>query len=310
MRTYTVESDFLEVWRRKIDKVTNTQWLSLGGITSLLLLCILLVRTLSQHSQHLTWTLVPYETQLVPLNTMVFAKRTIEIQGNVNATNIYWTPTCPKLQDLESEVIQDRIEVPHRGKQQKDFFLTKHSILEFKLEHADGQLDVAVFSSWAEEQAYERQPKENLANALKVTTIEPDQTLEFEIQAHKSDHYVFLYQGRTGQVAYATYSITRRSYNVQTQQPIPFDTRSCSYNGCSLVRNDAGCLALESTMKTRDLTLQIHVGVKHHHGWTLLVSLLPLVVALIYVKFNGRRISIVHETNFRMPEYQLVMEES
>jgi hypothetical protein len=234
MRTYTIESDFLEVWRRKIHKVSNTQWLSFGAIASLLLLCMLLVRTLPQQSQHITWTLVPYETQLLPLKAMVFAKRTIEIQGNMNNTNIYWTHTCPNLEDLESEVIQDRIDVRHRGKQQKDFFLAKESILKFKLERADGLVDVAVFSSWAEEQAYEHQPKENIANALKITTIEPHQTLEFEIQAHKADNYVFLYQGRTGQEAYATYSITRRSYNVQKLQPIPPDARSCLYNGCSL----------------------------------------------------------------------------
>jgi hypothetical protein len=291
-------------------KLTNTQCLGLGATTSLLLLGVLLLRTLPQRSQQLTWTLVPYETQVLPLSTMVFARRTLEIQGNMNATNIYWTHTCPSLEDLESEVIEDRIEVRHRSKQQKDFFLTKESILKFKLERADGQLFVAVFSSWADEQEYEHRPKENLANALKTTTIEPHQTVEFEIQAHKTDSYVFLYQGRTGQEAYATYSITRRSYNVQRLQQIPPNAKSCSYNGCSLVRNDAGCLALESTLKTRDLTLQIKVGVEHFHGWTLLVSLLPLLLALIYVKYNGRPVSSVPQTNILLLEYQLVTGES
>jgi hypothetical protein len=63
-------------------------------------------------------------------------------------------------------------------------------------------------------------------------------------------------------------------------------------------------------LKTRDLTLQVKVGVENFHSWTLLVSLIPLVVALIYVKYNGRPVSTVHHTSVLMPEYQLVMGES
>jgi hypothetical protein len=287
MRTYTVESDFREIWLERIKNVAHFPWIAIGTVGSVILLGVLLLRTIPQQSQQFTWTLGPYESQVLPLpQSMLFARRTVEVQGNADAVTLYWTRNCPTLEEYENEVLHERIEGFFQGKLQKDIFLLKNSIATLKLDNADGPIEVTVFSNWDDEREFERRPKDNLQKILKSDTADSHRTVELEILSAKTDRHVFLFQGRRGQSADTTYFITRRRYNLEFL--IPIADSSCSYQKCQVVRNTAGCFTLESTMPTRDVSFQVNVVVKHYPGWMVLVSFLPLLIALIYAKWHRK----------------------
>lgn len=317
MRTYTVESETCgEILNERLKKVTNVQILSIGAMTSLLMLGILLLRTLvlqqhqssqqqQQHQQQFTWTLWCLESRVLPLpQTALLAQRTVEIIGNTDAANLYWTRTCPDVEDYEKEEFTQHVQDFHQGKLQKEILLVNNSIVTLKLEHANGPIEVTAFSTMNDELDYERRPKENKNKIIKTDTADAHRTVEMEIIASKTDTYVFLFQGRRGQSAEATYSITRRRYNVQSLIPLSptinnkndnnnnKNKESCSYRKCQIIRNTAGCFILQSTSSDtrREASFQINVIVNYHYGWIVLLSLLPMVAALVYAKFNAKPI--------------------
>lgn len=287
MRSYTVESDFREIWLERIKKVSHFQWIVIGTVGSFMLLGVFLLRTIPQQSQQFTWTLGPYESQVLPLpQSMLFARRTVEVQGNTNASTLYWTRNCPILEEYENEVLHERIEGFFQGKLQKDILLLKNSIATLKLDNANGPIEVSVFSNWDDEREFERKPKDNLKKVIKTDTADIHRTVELDILSLKTDRHVFLFQGRRGQSADTTYFITRRRYNLEFLNPLSDGT--CSYQKCQVVRNSAGCFTLESTMPTRDVSFQVNVVVKNYPGWMVIVSFLPLLAALLCVKWRQK----------------------
>ena len=321
MRTYIVESDFWERCLDTIKKVSNVHWLGIGASGSALVLMTLLLTTTSQSSQqqqHLQWTLGPYETNILPLPHILLAKRTLHLEGNINGTNIYWSQTCPLLIDIEDESVVKHVDVRHRGKQQLEFTLQKGSTVTLSVTNADGQIDVNVFSDWMDEQVYEKHQHTAAAPdagsvVLYSGTADVYQDLHMEITADKLDTYVFLYQGKSGQVADATYQISRSMYDVESldeSDKVITTTKLCSYKDCTLpMQNSAGCLIMESTLTTHDLVLDFDMMINNHHFLIFMISFMPLLVALLYMKYCNAKPMVSSASTTRpqlLPGYELV----
>jgi hypothetical protein len=311
MRTYVVESDF---WERSFDRVkkcSNVQWLSLGAAFSAFVFIILVVQTSSQHSQDMEWHLSPYETKVLQLPHVMLAKQTLVLEGNISATKLYLTQKCPVQQVMEQETTEKKVDVQHRGKQQQDFQLQTGATVDFSLTAVDGDIQVHLFSDWDGEREYERHPATAIEEAIWSGMANEKEDAHFSVTADKDDTYVFLFQGVSGQHGMAHYKVSRVSYDLtHVKSTAAIDTtQDCTYEGCQVSvsnqKREQNCLVIESTsLLTRDITLQVHIHVNNHHWLVLLISLLPLVASLLYIKY-GKEPAVIGRPMQAM-QYELV----
>mmetsp|Transcript_15026 Transcript_15026/g.24862 ORF Transcript_15026/g.24862 Transcript_15026/m.24862 type:complete len:323 (-) Transcript_15026:59-1027(-) len=315
MRTYVVESDFWDRWFDRIKKFSNVQWLSIGGAVSGFLFLFLILRMSSQRSTQVEWHLSPYETKVLPLaSSLLFAKQTLVLEGNVNATKLYLASSCPEEYVMEQENKQLKVDVRHRGKQQNEFLLQTGATMEFSLTGADGDVEVHFFSDWDDEKEYERHPALAKEDAVWTGYADKEKDAHFSMRATKDDTYVFLFQGMSGQTAMAHFKVSRMSYDLThlaESSAAAVDTKQyCSYKDCRvplLKGKKQKCLVIESTsLSTRDMTLQINVDVNNHHWLVVLVSLVPLLASMVYIKYGKEPTLVGMPPQTMLPGYALV----
>jgi uncharacterized protein YbaR (Trm112 family) len=298
------------IWKNP-ERITNLQILLSGIVVSIVTFTLLIIWVTvwiqPYQSSSTSWTLAPYEAEILPLTRPPFVckrKVTIVRAPTTLPLSIYWTPTksCPELENVESEVHRETIDVRHRGRSQKDFFLPLHSTLTLHtLQVKGGDIDIRIFANWKDERDYERQIKtpntEVLIDAsVAKANVNPKKNVDLQVISKHSDYFVIIFQGLSGQSVDMICTITRRRYPVKNLIPFlvkPEIRNSTSHSISSEeiglpVKAAAGCWIIESIESTQDITLQLKIQNTPKWAWIVGISFLPLVMVLIYIKFHPK----------------------
>jgi len=291
MGYYAAESGFLEQFYDKVKKFTNTQWLIASGTLSAILLFMMISQTSGQKSRFMVSTLHPEETRLLQSGQPgMLEKRWLHLEGNVNATNVFILDQCPKHEIVGNDYLQQNIDVPHHGKEEKQLFLQSGSIVNFSVKNATGEISVHVFSNWMKEHTYERHEHRphNDNEALYSGKVDVGVDLFDEFIARKSDTYVFLFQGMSGDKAFSDYHIQKKNYVIDNNLSIDKNKLShCSYKECKIPinTNKKKCIAVQSIIPTKNARFRMELMIKHELSLRLLIAFVPFAATFMYLMF-------------------------
>jgi len=121
---------------------------------------------------------------------------------------------------------------------------------------------------------------------------------------------VFLFEGERGHTADTYYHIERTNYMLDDALAVDMSKLSqCSYNECKYPITSKGkkCIAIRSNLVKKSIILDIDLVLNQRRFFSVFVSFLPLIGALVYIKFFAES-STESGAVLHTPGYQLVVE--
>jgi len=307
-------------------KFSNTQWLVAGASLSVLLLVSLFVQSYGHRSQSLRYNLKPYETKLLNSPSSMTASRYLHVQGNIHSTDVFILDQCPELEVVEIEDQHRHVTVPHHGQEEKDLLLEVGSTVDIHVTNVTGSLKFHIFLNWITEHSYERgsghdhnhhhHSKDHahakfLDESLYSATVNTGEELNHVFKAPKTETYVFLFEGERGHTADASFHIERTNYILDDALAVDKSKLSdCSYNECKypIASKRNKCIAIRSNLMKKSTVLDIDLVVNQYRYFAVFVSFLPLIGALVYIKFFSESSVGSGAVILHTPGYQLVVE--
>lgn len=121
---------------------------------------------------------------------------------------------------------------------------------------------------------------------------------------------VFLFEGERGHTADASFHIERTNYILDDALAVDKSKLSdCSYNECKYpIASKRNCIAIRSNLMKKSTILDIDLVVNQYRYFSVFVSFLPLIGALVYIKFFSESSTGSSAVVLHTPGYQLVVE--